>query len=218
MTDYKMSKMGKAFLVCREGICLTPYLDSVGVKTIGIGATKSEISDLENWGWDKEITLEQAFNMMGESLHKYEAPLNKALTKEIPQHMFDALVSWCYNVGTGWVPKASVIKAINRGASSTVVYNSLMMYKRPPEIIGRRTKEAVLLTTGDYGDLTKADLFKTNSRHHPIYGGKIINPLDHIGGGEQPNQPKEAEAPVNNKVSKKWWQILLDVLAGIHRR
>lgn len=173
-----MSKKGMIELAGHEGICLTKYKDSVGVWTIGVGATRTEIPDIARWPQDKSITVEEAFELMKKSIVKYEKGVRRALKVDVPQHTFDALVSWCYNVGTGWCKKATVIKLLNKGVSpsSSKVYNALMMFKKPREIIRRRTKEAVLLTTGVYSNKGRALLFPVSKKGSPVYSkGKTID-------------------------------------------
>ena len=106
----KISNKGLVELVGHEGVCLSKYRDSVGVWTIGIGATRSEIPDLASWPLSKTITLQESFELLRKSILKYESAINEALKCNVPQHQFDALVSWCYNVGVGWVKKASSFK------------------------------------------------------------------------------------------------------------
>ena len=167
----RISKKGMIELAGHEGICLNKYKDSVGVWTIGIGATRTEIPDIALWPQEKSITIQEAFDLMQKSIVKYEKGVRRALRVDVPQHTFDALVSWCYNVGTGWCKKASVIKLLNKGVhhSDRRVYNALMMYKKPKEIIPRRKKEAILLTTGVYSNEGKALLFPVSKYGKPIY-------------------------------------------------
>lgn len=181
--EMRMSREGKAMLTHLEGICLTRYLCSSNVWTIGIGATGTEIKDIKQWPRNKSITVQEAFELLDKSLHRYERAIRKALKVEVPQHAFDALVSWCYNVGIGWAPKATVIKLINKGVpvSNRRVYNALMRYKKPPTIIGRRKKEARLLTKGIYAGDFKANLAPVNSRGRPIYSkGKQIDLREYL--------------------------------------
>lgn len=175
------SNKGKVEIIGHEGICLSKYLDSVGVWTIAGGATRTEIPDLAAWPLDKKITLQEAFELFGHSIVKYENAINKALTRSIPQYQFDALVSWCYNVGVGWPAKATVIKLVNQGASPESLRNALLIYRKPKEIIARRTKEANLLAYGKYSNEGKALLFPVSSRGYPMYGkGTTINVWEYI--------------------------------------
>lgn len=178
----RISNKGLVEIAGHEGICLSKYKDSVGVWTIGIGATRTEIPDLASWPMNKTITIQEAFDLLAKSITKYEDEINKYLTRTILQTQFDALVSWCYNVGTGWVSKASVIKHVNAGADNKTLYDSLMMFNKPKEIIHRRMKEANLLAYGRYGNDGRANLFPVSSKGYPMYSkGKLINVWEYIG-------------------------------------
>jgi len=165
----KTSDAGLVELVGHEGVCLSKYKDSVGVWTIGIGATKTEIPDLASWPLSKTISMDEAFALLRKGISKYENALNKYIKREISQTMFDALASWCYNVGVGWVPKATVIKLINQGVTGKPLYDALMMFKQPREIIARRKKEANLLAYGKYSNNGKALLFPVGKTGIPSY-------------------------------------------------
>lgn len=182
----KTSNKGLVELVCHEGIALSKYKDSVGVWTIGVGSTVTEIPDIASWPLSKTITIQEAFDIFTKSMSSYENELNKYITKQIPQYQYDALASWCYNVGIGWIKKATVIKLINQGASDGQLYDALMMYKSPPEVIGRRKKEALLLSKGLYSEGGKATLFPVSSKGYPMYGkGTVINVWEHINVGSE---------------------------------
>lgn len=203
----KTSNKGRVELVGHEGICLSKYKDSVGVWTIGVGATRTEIPDIASWPLDKKISMQEAFDLLSKSIVKYEDAVNKALLKPIKQYEFDALVSWCYNVGVGWVRKASVIRLINEGAGQGQLHDALMLFKKPSEIIGRRTKEANLLAYGKYSNQGKALLFPVSSSGFPIYSrGTSINVWEYIEkssevGPVPVSVPKKEEKALETKPS-----------------
>ena len=176
------SKQGKAEIASYEGASLTKYLDSVGVQTIGIGATVSEIPDIKQWAWDKELTLEQVFDLFTESLVKYENAVNKAVKVPLAQHQFDALVSICYNIGTGGLSKSTFVKRINNKESMPRIVDAIMMWDIPKEIIGRRRKEAKLFSTGVYSGNGTTTLFPVSPTSKlPLYRkGKQINCLQYL--------------------------------------
>lgn len=179
----KTSLKGKIELAGHEDIGLSKYLDSKGVWTIGIGATSTEIPDLASWPLNKTITIQEAFDLFEKSLVRYENAINKNLIRPVTQEQYDALVSWCYNVGTGWADKATVIKLLNSGrATNQQLYNALMSFKKPPEITGRRTKEAKLLTGQGYQNGGKVMVFPINNKGIPQYSkGKNITATDYLG-------------------------------------
>jgi lysozyme len=189
----KTSNEGLVELVGHEGVALSKYKDSVGVWTVGIGATVTEIPGIASWPLGRKITVQESFELLSKSIVKYENAVNKALTRNIPQYQFDALVSWCYNVGVDWPRKATVVKLINQDAPIKQLYSALMMFKKPPEIIGRRIKEAILLSTGKYSNNGRALLFPVSSSGYPMYGkGTLINVWQYINhtSTEQPIPPE----------------------------
>jgi lysozyme len=174
----KTSDNGLAEIIGHEGVCLSPYKDSVGVWTIGIGATRTEMPNIAN---HSDITMQEAFGLLHKSIKRYENALNQFINVGISQTMFDALASWCYNVGVGWVPKATVIRLINQGVTGAPLYDALMMFRSPPEITLRRKKEANLLAYGKYSNNGRALLFPVSSSGRPLYGkGKTINVWEYM--------------------------------------
>jgi len=181
--NYQFSTRGKIFLIVNEGIALSPYLDSVGVKTLAIGATVSEIPNIADMPWSHTVTMKEALDLLDIGLKKYVNAINSVLDVPITQYQFDSLVSLCYNIGTGRVGKregglagSTAIKRINAGESPESVAQAILMWNKPPEIMSRRAREAKLYRSGIYGD-TKAQLFPVDPKSHkPRYrGSKIID-------------------------------------------
>ena len=163
----KCSEKGLVEIAGHEGICLSPYLDSVGVWTIGVGATKSEIPNLNSA--HTAITVPQAIDLFKKSIVKYENGVNKALKVSVTQEQFDALVSICYNIGVGGLSGSTFIKMINNNSPMTKIVDAIMMWTKPKEITARRRKEAKLYSTGQYSNNGKALVFPVNSTHRPVY-------------------------------------------------
>lgn len=170
-----ISKKGLLELADREGLALTKYLCSAGVQTIGIGITKSDIPDLASWPWDKEITIKEACDMYKKHVQPYANAVTKELKVIIPQHQFDALVSITYNIGIGGMKKSTFMKRLNNRESIQDVVDAIMMWKKPPEIIGRRKKECALFRDGKYTNTDGGvDLIRVNpDTHKPQYKGRV---------------------------------------------
>lgn len=193
MQHHKVSDKGLQFIASKEGLCQTKYDDIVGrpkdpgargVWTIGIGITRSQIPDLYKWPMNKKLTIKECIDLFKTSLAKYERAVNKHLTRPVKQHEFDALVSWCYNVGPGWLKKATVMRRINNGESGKRLYDALMMYRKPKAIIGRRKAEARLLAYGQYPAIMKVNVFPVSSRGTPIYSkGRALDLSPYLEGG-----------------------------------
>ena len=107
-------------LICNfEGKRLIAYDDGVGVWTIGFGTTvyPNGIKVMKG----DTCTEAQAKTYMAHDLKKFEATVNKAVTVQLNQNQFDALVSLAYNIGTNAFSKSTLVKKLNandiRGAA-----------------------------------------------------------------------------------------------------
>lgn len=153
MADMKTSSAGLAALALHEGIVPYPYLDSVGVWTVGIGHTASagdpDPARLER---GQALPMERVIAIFAADLAKFEARVNAAVKVRLAQHEFDALVSFDFN--TGGVARANLTKALNAG-DRIAAAQGFMNWLRPPEIRKRREAEKRLFAHGQYdsGDI-----------------------------------------------------------------
>ena len=120
----RISKIGLDLIKSFEGCQLKAYKCPAGVWTIGWGTTEPINGVRPHQGM--RITQAQADNLLVEHLRAYENAVNR-LGAELTQNQFDALVSFCYNLGTG-IFKGSLENAIrNRNwsnvASQMLLYN-----------------------------------------------------------------------------------------------
>lgn len=167
----KTSDKGIAFLVAHEGVVPGPYFDSVGVLTYGIGHTKAAgdpdpASLPRGMPDDLDAALREVFTVFRRDLAKYEAAVTKALgNTPVEQHEFDAAVSFHYN--TGAIGRAAWVDLWKRGQKADAARSMLANWRKPAEIIGRRTAERDLFLTGTYG-ADKATVWQVNA------AGKIV--------------------------------------------
>lgn len=181
-----ISPQGIAELADYEDLMLQPYLDSGGVKTVGIGSTISDVPDLPKWPWTKTITIEEAVAIYKQGLKKYEAAVNAALKVKVEQHQFDALVSICYNIGTAGMRGSTFMKRLNAGLSSDQVVSAMKAWNKDngkvvQGLVNRRKYEADLFLSGRYKSGGYVDLIPTDARHKPVYRlGKRINLVPYI--------------------------------------
>lgn len=119
--ELKLSKDGADLMKRYEGFSNAPYIDMVGVTTIGYGNTyypdrrKVKMTD-------KHLTEPQAAQLAMDIINLDFAPaVNKIFKDEIAsgklnQNMFDALVSLAYNIGTSALANSnSVTGNIKKG-------------------------------------------------------------------------------------------------------
>lgn len=152
----KISDKGVLEIAEHEGIVPGPYRDSVGVWTVGVGHTAAAggpdpATMPKGMPLDVGMAVLDLLNLFDVDLDKYEARVNKAVTRPLKQHEFDALVSFDFN--TGGIYRALLTKAINRGDKRG---DGFMGWLKPKEIIKRRKAEQALFRTGNYdanGDL-----------------------------------------------------------------
>lgn len=181
----EISDKGIAEIGSYEGLILTPYLDSVGVKTIGFGATSSDIPDLHLWPWDKTITIPEAVSFFRKHLVKYQEAVEDALHNEVEQYQFDSLVSFVYNLGIGIV-HGKLFQLINERASLRDIGECFLEYNHAGGrvlngLTNRRREEALLYKDGYYKSMGIIDLNKANSiTHKEEYTGKTINIFDYL--------------------------------------
>lgn len=91
----RVSRAGVRLVSSFEGYRGHPYRDAVGVWTIGFGETQGIGPGTRPWSQRKaKRRLRRALN------HRY-APAVSALHLPLTQPMFDALVSFAYNLGPG---------------------------------------------------------------------------------------------------------------------
>jgi lysozyme len=164
----KTSTKGLLEIAQYEGCCTKPYFDSVGVLTIGIGATKTEFPDIDSWDKNKEMTLQECCNLFKQHIVRYEATVNGCLLRSVEQWQFDALVSLCYNIGQTGLMNSTLIKYINAGVALSDIAMAFMMWNRPKEIIGRRTKEKNLYLNGTYTNDGKILVTTTDGKGHEL--------------------------------------------------
>lgn len=150
----QLSEDGLFFLARHEGIVPGPYKDSVGVWTYGIGHAETSGRAPNPKGMargmpsDLDDELRKVIDVFIADMEVYARAVRRAVTVPMEQHEFDAAVSFHYN--TGAIARATWVKHWNAGDKATAK-RSIMSWRRPPEIVGRRTAERDLWASGDYG-------------------------------------------------------------------
>jgi lysozyme len=109
----KTSEKGIKLIKEFEGLALKAYKCPAGVLTIGYGHAGGVSENLE-------ITKEEAEKLLKMDLKDFELVVNNFVKEKITQNQFDALVSFCYNVGAGGFQKSTLLKYINMQAFSQV--------------------------------------------------------------------------------------------------
>lgn len=130
-----------------EGLELHPYQDSVGVWTIGYGAT---------YGLDRRrvtadhpiLTEEQADSLLVRDVERFEQAVNRLVTISIEEFQRGALTSFAFNLGAGALQSSTLLKRVNgdEWEDVPVQFNRWVFAggRKLPGLIRRRAAEAAL--------------------------------------------------------------------------
>ena len=203
----RVSDAGLVALARHEGIVLGPYLDSVGVPTIGIGHTASAGSPDPRG--HRDITAAEALEIFRRDIGKFEARVLRAVKTPLLQHEFDALVSFDFN--TGGITRARLVEHLNAGDRARAA-EGLMGWLKPPEIAERRAAEKRLFEAGDYGSGPIPLYRAVNGR--AVRDGSISTAdlQKQLSGGKNdmqtPSTPPKSLTPTNPLSPQSPWAAL----------
>ena len=159
----KMSPKGIDLLVELEGFERKKYKDVAGYWTIGVGhlITKEELSSgliklKTNWiGINQILNDFEIKELLELDLFPKENCINTYVKVPLAQHQFDALVSFCFNVGVSNFKSSTLLKLLNRKEYDAIpeqfrrwVYAGSTTKVRG--LVNRRERECYLWETGKY--------------------------------------------------------------------
>lgn len=139
-----------------EGFRARPYLDSVGVATIGYGTTHYPDGRAVTLT-DTQITEIAAIAFLEHDLEATARGIWKYLTRQPTLNQWSALVSLAYNVGVGAISRSTVLRLFNKGEISEAGHHFLDWNKGHINgelvpikgLANRRQAEAMLFLTPD---------------------------------------------------------------------
>lgn len=102
----KLGERGANLIKSYEGCILAAYQDSVGVWTIGYGHTDG-VSEGDT------CTQPQADELFVADVAWAEDAVEALVKVPLSQSMFDALVSWTFNLGAGNLEDSTMLKKLN---------------------------------------------------------------------------------------------------------
>lgn len=209
----KISTKGMIEIMSHEGLCLEPYLDSVGVWTIGLGQTKSDDIDPKTMG---KITIQQAIDLFKRKITQYTDAVD-ALKLNLTQYQYDALSSLCYNFGPGNLRK------LCHGRTLQQIGEAIMLYTKPKEITERRQKEQNLFKSGIYTNKGLVLVFPVVNNHPRYSKGYQIDARPYFTtpvAAPSPAKPILIPAPAPKTAEPPYslLQSLLSVIAGLFKK
>jgi len=108
----QISHMGIQSLKELEGFRAKAYKDTGGVWTIGYGTIKWLGKPVEA---GQTITDKEAELALQADLAWAQTAVNQLVRVPLKQHMFDALVSFVYNIGENAFSKSTMLRLLNEG-------------------------------------------------------------------------------------------------------
>lgn len=135
-----------------EGLRLSPYLDAVGVATIGYGTTYYEDGTLVTMN-DPKITEARAEELLMAHAYSFFKQV-QALTNAVKlnENQLSALTSFAYNLGTGALVKSTLLKKVKMNPGDQTIRLEFQKWhlaggKSLPGLVKRRLDEANLYFT-----------------------------------------------------------------------
>lgn len=115
-----LSERGIDLIIRFEGFRPDWYQCSANVWTIGYGHAEKErdgrVTDEDlPAGYEAPLSEEEAADLLARDLSQYERTVEDSVEVELSQNQFDALTSFCYNVGSGAFRGSTLLKRINEG-------------------------------------------------------------------------------------------------------
>lgn len=118
-----MSEHGSALLTQWEGFETKVYKDSVGLPTIGVGHLLTPVERTAGrivikgtaTAYANGLTESQVRDLLVQDLGRFEKAVTDSVSVALDQNQFDALVSFCFNVGIENFRKSTLLQDLNKG-------------------------------------------------------------------------------------------------------
>ena len=169
-----ISEAGIQLIKKFEGCSLKAYKCPAGIWTIGYGHT-SGVKE------GQTITKKEAEAYLKQDLITFETFVSNLVTVAINQNQFDALVSFCYNLGPGNLRSSTLLKRINAGDFNGAAEQfDRWVYaggKKLSGLVKRRAAEKALFLQPFNTTSYKVVATVLNVRENPDINNKIIKVL-----------------------------------------
>jgi lysozyme len=125
----KASKEVIKLIKHHEGVRAKPYKCPAGLWTVGVGHLIGDGKTLPT-EWNKTFTNEEIDGILAADLRRFELGIHKMLPNVLlRQHEFDAILSFCFNLGLGCFQRSTIRQALLRGNKEQAM-ESLVKYCR----------------------------------------------------------------------------------------
>ena len=132
-----------------EGLRLEPYLDAVGVPTIGYGHLLAPTDARPD-----SITIEQAERYLADDLTAHASGVDEIITVDVAAHEREALIDFAFNLGVGALARSTLLRRVNeRNFFAAAEEFGRWVYAGDERMIGlvkRREAERRMFEYADY--------------------------------------------------------------------
>lgn len=130
-----------------EGLRLKPYLDAIGVPTIGYGNTYY-LDGSKVTMKDKPISKDEAWALLQDHVDDFITRVDK-LAPGLNENQLSALTSFAYNVGLGNLKKSTLLKKVKANKVDPTIKAEFLKWDRAggkvlPGLTKRRVEESEL--------------------------------------------------------------------------
>jgi lysozyme len=123
------SKNGIDLVKSHEGFSSKPYMCPASVCTIGYGTTRYPNGNKISLT-DPHITEVKALEYLIFDMKAFERNVDAYCRDDINQNQFDALVSFCYNVGPNALKSSTLLKKVNINPSDPTIANEFAKWNK----------------------------------------------------------------------------------------
>ncbi len=144
----KISENGINLIKSFEGFSSKPYLCPAKICTIGYGATFYPNGKKVTMK-DPPITEKIGTELLESMLVKFEQYVDSYCVDTVNQNQFDALVSFCYNLGPNNLKSSTLLKKVNANPNDPTIEAEFMKWVKAggrtlKGLVRRREAEAKL--------------------------------------------------------------------------
>jgi lysozyme len=124
-----VSKAAIALIKHHEGVRNRPYRCPANLWTVGVGHLIGDGKHLPD-SWNRTFSQEEIDGILKSDLRRFELGVHKMLPNvPLRQHEFDAIISFCFNLGLGCFQRSTLRQALLRGDKKAAM-ESLVKYCR----------------------------------------------------------------------------------------
>ena len=125
----KVSERAIKLIKHHEGVRNRPYRCPANLYTVGVGHLIGDGKSLPE-SWNRTFSQEEIDGILKSDLKRFELGVHKMLPNvPLRQHEFDAIISFCFNLGLGCFQRSTLRQALLRGDKKAAM-ESLVKYCR----------------------------------------------------------------------------------------